>query len=160
MNKNITIRETKNQDVEQLLELRTEFAQFERKFDNSLEFNPETSRKLRKEILDSFENDSIVFLVGENNGVIAGYITLHFYPDLPKVAYIGELFVATPERRKGIGESLVAKAFERARGKGAKEVKLRTYKDNNSAIKFFRKIGFEQEETKTILLSYKIFSVK
>lgn len=155
--KNIIIREARSRDTKQLLELRTEFAQLERKFDNSLEFNPETSRKLKKEILDSFKNDSTVFLVGEvNDGVIVGYITLHFYPDLPKVAYIGELFVAAPERRKGIGEDLVTKAFEWAKEKGVKEVKLRTYKDNSSAAKFFEKIGFNEEEIKTVLLSFKL----
>lgn len=151
------IREARREDLDRgLLELRVEFAKFESNFDNSVDFNQKALEGLRKGILDSFKNNDTVFLIAERDKAIVGYTSLHFYPDLPYVAYIGELFVVPSERHKGIGKNLLAKAFKCAKLKDIKEVKLRTYKDNSAAIGFFKKIGFGEEEIKTMLFSYKL----
>lgn len=150
------IREARSEDLDQLLELRAGFTQFESNFDNSVDFNQKALERLRKGILDSFKNNDTVFFVAEEDKAIVGRVTLHFYPDLPRLAYIGELFVVPSERHKGIGENLITKAFGYAKGKGIEEIKLRTYKNNSPAIKFFKKIGFGQEKVKTVLLSCKL----
>lgn len=156
MSKNTIIREAGSEDLDRLLELRADFARFESNFDNNLEFNQKTLGRLRREILESFKNNETVFLVAARNEAIVGYTSLHFYADLPYVAYIGELFVVPGERHRGTGENLITKAFDYARGEGVEETRLRTYKNNSAAIKFFKKIGFGEEKIKTMLFSYKL----
>ncbi len=73
---------------------------------------------------------------------IGGY-TRYLMPPVPNRAYY-VLFLATDPgvRRKGIGETLLTGAFERARGQGQEACHLDVAGDN-PAVRFYQRLGME-----------------
>ena len=91
---------------------------------------------------------SVGALVAEVDGVVVG-IALYFYrfstwkgPTL----HIEDLIVSPEYRGKGIGEALINGVVEKAREEGRDRVELDVEADNEKAIGFYKKKGFEVEE--------------
>jgi ribosomal protein S18 acetylase RimI-like enzyme len=92
-----------------------------------------------------------VLLVAEARGAIAGmcHVQLYDTPDAPTMvkrrrAYVEELVVDAPERRRGIGRALMARAAEWARGEGARELVLTVWRGNRAAEQFYAALGYEE----------------
>lgn len=150
---NLIIRQFEKSDFSTLLVLRIKFAQLEAELDSDTKLTLDVKDKLSKETKESLDSDGFVFLVAESNGKILGYVSIHLYPEVPDIAYIGELFVRKEQRKKGVGKKLVEKAILNCKSQGIEEVRLNTYKNNKNAIEFFENVGFFEHKPKTILMS-------
>jgi ribosomal protein S18 acetylase RimI-like enzyme len=100
--------------------------------------------------------ESAVFLAVAEASPGAGLGFVQLYPCFSSVSMrpiwiLNDLFVAPKARRKGIGRSLLAAAFEMARSSGAARIRLSTAKDNGEAKALYaaagyRRIDFDQYE--------------
>jgi ribosomal protein S18 acetylase RimI-like enzyme len=60
-----------------------------------------------------------------------------------RYAFVDDLVVSEPHRRKGIGRELADKGHEWALSKGADSVELNVWTFNEGAIAFYRQLGYE-----------------
>lgn len=63
--------------------------------------------------------------------------------DRPDRLVVGDIFVREPHRGTGLARDLVARAAERARAVGCDELSLDVDVDNERAVAFYEKLGFE-----------------
>jgi ribosomal-protein-alanine N-acetyltransferase len=95
--------------------------------------------------LDDHENTTVtaggVFLVGEANGEIVGFVMARHVVDESEVIYIA---VRRSQRRSGFGAALLAAALKDAEAQGVARVFLEVRESNAGAIAFYRKHGFAQ----------------
>lgn len=88
------------------------------------------------------------FLVAEEGQRKMGLLVLLVLPSLyhgGSYASITEFIVSNYFQRKGVGEALVEEAKEIARRSGCAELDVSVEVENETAIGFYRKLGFEQK---------------
>lgn len=88
------------------------------------------------------------FLVAERDGAVVGYVALHRAGGLATHAHvriIDGLAVDPSAQGRGIGETLVRAAVERARAEGAAKVTLRVLGTNPAAQRLYERCGFVVE---------------
>lgn len=125
----IQVRDTKPEDLKAI----SEIAQ------NSFK-DPYPLRLLRH----IHETDPEGFLVAEIKGEIVGYLI-----GLVRWGGMGHILAIAVEeshRREGVGSALMLNALNRLNESGANRVKLEVRVSNESAQKFYGKIGFEPVE--------------
>jgi ribosomal protein S18 acetylase RimI-like enzyme len=85
-----------------------------------------------------------VTLIAERNGSPVGLAILQLGEplDRPGVAYLHAIAVTAPERGRGIGRKLLAKAVGLVRARGVREIQLSTADANLAALDLFTKSGF------------------
>lgn len=83
-----------------------------------------------------------------------GMVSISFYNESPDIAYIHDLVVIPPQRRKGYGRQLVDKAIEYIESKKASCINLRADIRFAWLVDFYRGLGFEvmEEDEHTYLL--------
>lgn len=81
--------------------------------------------------------------IAEWNGVPAGFVATHLYPDS---LYIREIDVLEEFGRKGIGRALINQAVAQARGLKLDSVFLRTFREVAWNAPFYQRLGFEEVE--------------
>ena len=79
-------------------------------------------------------------LVEEHDGAPAGYAVLQVVGD---EAYLSNLMIAPPFRRRGLGARMLQKVIMWAASNGAQRVMLDVDTANLPAITLYRKMGFE-----------------
>lgn len=87
------------------------------------------------------ENNPESFLVAEIEGKVVGYLI-----GLVRWGGMGHILAIAVEesyRREGVGSALMLNAFNRLKNNGANRVKLEVRVSNESAQKFYDKMGFE-----------------
>jgi ribosomal protein S18 acetylase RimI-like enzyme len=86
-------------------------------------------------------------LIAEAAGEVAGCLQLTIIPGLSRTGMTrGQLEgvrVSARYRGRGIGETLVRAALERARGHGCRLVQLTTDRSRTDAQRFYERLGFE-----------------
>ncbi len=98
------------------------------------------SMKRKPEIYESF--------VCEEAGAILGFVSIVFYESAfhhKGTALLSELVVAAGARDAGIGERLLRRAVEEAEIREMDEVEVGVMKDNEAAIRFYKKRGLVEE---------------
>lgn len=94
------------------------------------------------------EREEAILLVAEEaQGSVAGYAYARFEPRnymdlLEACVKLHDLFVDARCRKSGIGEQLVREVMIRAEARGAPRVVLSTAAKNDSAQRFFARMGF------------------
>ncbi len=99
---------------------------------------------LRKTIND----DNGEMLVAECDGEIVGFLHQVFFVDPLHAGVnsdITSLFVKEGYRRRGIASQLLQKAIQNAKKRKVREIHVTTREDNNTAIRFYEKLGFKKE---------------
>lgn len=98
-----------------------------------------------KSFEDSISRDDTIFLVCEEQGddafYITGYMGLYLSFDEASVTNVA---VSSAFRKKGYGEALVAAAKEEAKQAGAENIFLEVRQSNVPAISLYKKFGFEE----------------
>lgn len=87
--------------------------------------------------------------LGLENRVAVGYAVLTFGFSLEfggRDAFIDELYVRRPFRRRGIGARLVRHVLDAAEAEGVRAVHLEVRTDNLVATAFYRGLGFRVRE--------------
>jgi mycothiol synthase len=84
-------------------------------------------------------------LLAFSDRALAGYLLTYRHAD-PSRAYVGELGVRAPWRRRGLASSLLATALDAAAKAGRKEIALTVDADNpSSAVGLYQRVGFRFE---------------
>lgn len=137
-------------DLEEILALNRKLFLYERQFDKTYDINWTNSQTGRDYFLSRIKGNSAIVLVTEVKGQIIGYIVMHLstlpFRSVNPIAEIENMFVKERYRRKGIGTQLVKKSIILARETGAKRFRVGALANNNSAISFYRKLGFTDFE--------------
>ena len=96
-----------------------------------------------KNTANKLYNKGAIFLVKDENNKIIGLIGGYINDLISRRGYISVVVLKKEIRGKGIASSLVSKFLNEAKNHNMKEVWLYTYKNNNSAIKMYEKLGFK-----------------
>jgi GNAT superfamily N-acetyltransferase len=92
-------------------------------------------------------SDTDRYICAEENGKVIGFCALaivnNFWQE-GQIAYIYAMIVDDSLRGKGIGSSLLEKAFDIAKLMGCKKIELDSGFPREKAHKFYEKIGFEK----------------
>jgi ribosomal protein S18 acetylase RimI-like enzyme len=82
-----------------------------------------------------------------DNGEIIGYGFLRYFPDKKQKRYTVSLGIVVSDKSqgKGIGKNLMDYMIEQAKKDSIKKIWLGVYSDNERAVKFYQKLGFEIE---------------
>ncbi|WP_345780929.1 GNAT family N-acetyltransferase [Halosolutus gelatinilyticus] len=83
-----------------------------------------------------------------DGGVLAGFVTTEVDEspsvfDRPDRVVVGDIYVREPYRGTGLARDLIDRAADRARDAGCAELALDVDADNERAVAFYRKLGFE-----------------
>ncbi len=92
-----------------------------------------------------------VMLVLEDDGDIAGYAIVGY--DFG-TAFLQRIAVDPSQQGKGLGRSLLASSAEWALARGARSILLNVRPDNNAAIEFYKRNGFEMTDKQLHVLKF------
>jgi len=94
---------------------------------------------------ESFIDQRHDLFVAETGEKVVGFVETLTFPDLVEgfpIAIIQNLVVDKENRRKGVGNELLAHAIEKLRGRGVKELHAWTDLENEPAMRLYLKHGF------------------
>ncbi len=135
----ITIRQSKEEDYEQILALIKAFSIFQK-----------TPEKVTV-TLEQMKEDKAIFqcLVAEDKGMIIAFASFFFayYSWSGKGIYVDDLYVKAEYRKKNIGTRLLNRVIELAKEHQCKSVRWLVSRWNEDAIQFYQKMGAETDET-------------
>ena len=112
---------------------------------------PQLSQKAKpisKADLETIVSSDNALLIATDGDAIVGSLTLVLYK-IPTglKAHIEDVVVDNSCRGKGIGESLIRYAIDKAQQIGAASVDLTSNPNRESANRLYQKMGFKQRET-------------
>ncbi len=141
---NIKLRPATLDDIEALERFEQDLIQFERPFAPQLKEDPIHYYAIE----DLIENESACFVVAELNGelIASGYALIQTSKPTKKDlqhAYLGFMYVAPEYRGKSINSKVIQYLIEWSKENDISEIVLEVYAENESAIKAYKKIGFE-----------------
>lgn len=143
----IKIREAKLEDSPAIAEILKDLAWFP---DINNESEKETISRVKKNLKTCIKGKDHSVYVAETNGKIVGYITMHWSPYifLPSPeGLLGELFIITQWRGKGIGNLLLNYVTEEGRKRGCSRLMLVNGRERDSyKMKFYEKRGWVERE--------------
>ena len=91
---------------------------------------------------------STLMVARDDHGQIVGALTLTVYRVPTGIrSIIEDVIVDTSARGQGIGESLMMRAIEVAREKGAKNISLTSNPMREAANRLYLRVGFKKRET-------------
>jgi GNAT superfamily N-acetyltransferase len=145
----LIVREAQKGDYEQTCVL---FRQLD---DHHRDLAPETFQEVDGDARPStyfrsyLEDPSKVFFVASRDGELLGFANcqLGFSPQHPMFVErvfvaVDNIFVLPEERRQGIGKALMEKIRAWGKRKGASEMRLSLYTQNDEGLHFYRQLGF------------------
>ncbi|WP_143384220.1 GNAT family N-acetyltransferase, partial [Francisella tularensis] len=94
-----------------------------------------------KQTMDNKSN--LLFNVLDDEDKSIGHCQIIRLDQANKKASIGRLLIYEEYRAKGLGKLMIKKLLEFAKSIGLKNISLRVFDFNNSAIKCYETIGFE-----------------
>lgn len=153
----ITIREYQERDLEQIIKLMIDFQEYIVSIDNmgiAKQFDNESDcRKYVEELLkDSAEREGVFYVALDLDiivGFVQGIIDRHTNDLIYSLSHrpgdhgwIGELYVDTEYRGRGVARQLVETISSFFNNKGCVNVRLNAMAENKSALKVHEKLGF------------------
>ena len=131
------VREAVPADVEAIVELLREVAAENRWVRTEVPFDVSGRRQ---HLIDGMTAGALVAFVAENDGVIAGELSLRIHGER---AVFG-MVVALTQRRRGLGRQLVAAAIAKARERVVSSIEIEVYAHNRAAIELYKGLGFNE----------------
>lgn len=119
------IRRAKIEDVEEIFSIR----------------NSTDGRIEKSSILDEIINPNYLVLVAEENGEIAGFLSVIKNYDCADVMMIA---TGLSYRRNGVATKLLSEAIEMLKNLGVNRLLLEVNETNIGAIELYKKLGFKQ----------------
>ena len=134
MRMSITIRKARNDDIQVLEDLFSEFSDW--------------NLSRQESLLEAINDPNGELLVAEFDNQVVSFLHQIFFVDPLHAGVnsdITSLFVREEYRRKGIASSLVCKAVENAKRRKVSEIHVTTRENNQIAIRFYQELGFTRE---------------
>jgi len=95
-----------------------------------------------KSIIDTMNQSQAFILVSEEDNVINGYCIVYFVLDEAEIARIA---VDSAMRKQGVGQELLRATCRVGMQKGIARILLDVRESNDSARRFYRAFGFEED---------------
>lgn len=92
-------------------------------------------------LMNLYETYPETFLVAEENGAVVGYVISRM---VNVSGHVLAIAVEPGRRYRGIGRVLMNAVTERLREFGMKDIYLEVRISNTAAVKFYKKLGFEE----------------
>jgi N-acetylglutamate synthase-like GNAT family acetyltransferase len=160
---NPKIRVCTQKDIEVLVEtIRRSFQNVAERFDLTPENAPRHPSNCTADWIQKDMERGVTYFVIENENVVAGCVALELANS--EVSYLERLAVLPDQRRRGFGNALVTHVLSQAKSLGAKRVNIGIIAEQNELKKWYKKIGFVEQESKEFprlpfnvtFMSYKI----
>jgi ribosomal protein S18 acetylase RimI-like enzyme len=102
-------------------------------------------RSLESELL---HDSRAHLLVAELDDAAVGYVLVYVLPriDARRMAFLYDIGVAEPHRRRGIGRALVEEAARTARDEGAHKLFVLTDEENDAAMALYARAGGRRQD--------------
>jgi ribosomal protein S18 acetylase RimI-like enzyme len=141
---NINIRKAAEADVSKIIELLREFAEFE----DLSEYCETTEEKLCDAMFGA--KAFVEGLLAFDGETPIGYAI--FYPNFASFrgqrgVYLEDVYIKTDYRGKGIGEAMLKQIARTGADGGAVRMDFQVLDWNDAAIKFYKKLGAEMDES-------------
>ena len=144
-----TIREAKDTDQSQILELINSLKQFDSQFDEHYK----TDKQSVVDLYDEIKSKGQIFVSVIERKVV-GFVSVEINNKNDKlieetipVAYISDIVISPEFRNQGIGTKLLETVEIWAKNKDIRFLKLIVFSDNNNAKKIYSNFGFKEYET-------------
>jgi GNAT superfamily N-acetyltransferase len=139
------VREATEKDLDILLEFEQGVVSSERPFNETFKEGEIHYYDLHALILSP---DAHLVVVEENNEIVAsGYALIKKseknYNNFKEYGYLGFMYVKPEHQGKGVNQLIVDALISWVKNKGISEIRLDVYDQNESAIKAYKKAGFE-----------------
>jgi len=143
---NIIIRPATLGELPILLEFEQAIIEYERPFEENMQSQPFSYYDLEQLI----QSDQAEVLVADIDGIIiaSGYAKIKQsldYLNDETHSFLGFMFVAEDHRGKGVNQLIIDRLIEWSRSKKMTSISLTVFEQNASAIKAYRKLGFEKQ---------------
>ena len=149
MSENIVIRKVEINDASQIINLMKKLA-IQTKFmlREAHEVN-ENIEDQENRIKDMLEDLKTLYIVAEVDCQIVGFL-ISSSRNLERIKHVGDFIIGIDEAfwEKGIGTRLMENLIDWAKEKQLKRLTLEVVESNSSAIKLYKKFGFEVEGLK------------
>lgn len=106
-----------------------------------------TERFIDERLARLSEHPDELLLVGEYNGRVLGFLSLHFIPQLAlkgDFARISYFCIAESERSKGMGQQLIAYAEKVASQRGCDRMEVHCHASRLKANQFYQREGYQE----------------
>lgn len=147
------IRKATMKDFEEVLKIKLESKEEERKFNDELE----SVEKVKKHYEEYLKNDlnsewRAIFIAIEDKQTI-GFVTGKIYRTLyvcgfQRCGFISNVFVKKQFRKRKIAEKLIFEMIDWFKKKNATQLSLELYENNVPAINLYHKLGFKNYSIK------------
>jgi ribosomal protein S18 acetylase RimI-like enzyme len=143
-------RDAEETDLEALLVLNEQIGAFH--FENAPETFIKPSAADKEFLQNALRDKSRLFLVAEIESRVVGFLTaiitknetIPFLVSCP-ICRVGTIVVDEKCRASGVGTELMSACSKWAASKGAEQIKLEVMAFNQSAQKFYEKLGFKDQ---------------
>ena len=150
----MSIRRSEKKDIDDMLRLLTEVNMVHHNIRPDLFKGPATKYS-REELEQKIQvEEDPIFVFTDDNGQVLGYMFCESQevPESPlrthiRTLYIDDLCVYETARGQHVGRQLYEYALEYARAKGFYNVTLHVWGGNDSALKFYQKMGMQNQYT-------------
>ena len=142
----IKLREAKIKDLSTLLEFEKRLIEYERAFTPNLKKSDFNYYDLESYIKNP--EISVVVAEKENSLIASGYALIRLnkmYKNPSHIVFLGFMYVVPNYRGKEVNKKILDYLLDWGKKKGYSEFQLDVYDPNQSAIKAYKKAGFEFE---------------
>ena len=142
----IKLREAKIKDLSRLLEFEKSLIEYERAFTPNLKKSDFNYYDLESYIKNP--EISVVVAEKENSLIASGYALIRLnktYKNPSHIVFLGFMYVVPNYRGKAVNKKILDYLLDWGKKKGYSEFQLDVYAPNQSAIKAYKKAGFEFE---------------
>ena len=147
----IKVRKAKLSDLETILKMSRNLFKFERKFGKTFNMKWTYSEVGKKYFTGRLMHKDAIVLIAVDGEIPAGYLCSfkqkYYYRSLNPIAEIENMYIDDKYRYKGVGKLLFKKLKQLLKREGVKRIKVGTLSQNEQAIRFYKRIGFEEFET-------------
>jgi ribosomal protein S18 acetylase RimI-like enzyme len=105
-------------------------------------FNEHYTSKI---LAEQYNDTKVIGFVAEYADIIAGYENT-YYSEKENRLYVRQLYILSVYQNLGLGKKLIKSAAEQAKSMGLNKIWLRVMAKNESAIAWYKKMGYEVVE--------------
>ncbi len=145
----VIIRNAKVSDINTIVEMQGNLADYHRKLDKYFRPGKEISKSFRKYLKVLMKKKNAKVLVAEYESKVVGYtigkIEKSKVSIVPKkIGKITDLFILPEHRNKGIGKALVSELIQWFKKRKIEYVEIGVHSKNKLALTFWKKHGFKE----------------
>lgn len=154
----IIIRKSKEEDLKAVQELNRQLFIHDKEFDSSLDVKWPLGKTGEEYFQNKINGKNSICFIAEANNEIVGYLVGGIiescsYREIKKISELENMIIKEDCRGKRIGEKLFKEFVKWSKSKKVERIKVSAYTNNESAIRFYKRIGFDSYSTE---LEYKV----